>query len=225
MSIDDDTSQLMVAAMQARTDDVSGDPESLSRLLNRLPHQRRLARRAVAVAMLATSVIVTGGVVLGVTEIGNSRSSRPPISSTATSLESLGAPTVSGVCAPGSYQTATGLRPLATISGATLRAGMQLSGAACDTTFTWHVGRQFSAVRATVYLDRADSGPVPFTLRNGQSALAFLANGRTVDQVTVSGTPVRVRVDLRGVDTFSIVLPNHGDDAGVLDLTPGHLAR
>jgi hypothetical protein len=225
MTCDDETRGLIVAAMQARTESVSGDLESLDRLLDRLPRQRRLGRGAIAVAVLSTAVIVTGGIVIGVEEIRGSGSTHTAISSTTTSLESVGPPTVSAVCSSGAYQAATKTSPLTTIAGATIVTGIRLTGAACDTTFTWHLDGRFVVGRATVYLDRADSGPVPFTLRNGRSTLAFQSNGHTVDRVTVGGAPVRLRVDLRGVDSFSIVMPNHGDDGGVLDLAAGRLTR
>jgi hypothetical protein len=225
MSDDDEMTGLLVAAMQARTEHVIGDTDSLPRLLDRLPHHRRLARRSMAVALLTTAVVVIGGVMIGITHIRGNQSSQIAISSTTTSLESLGPPTISAACSPAAYQTATKASPLTSISGTILMTGMRLSGAACDTTFTWHLDRRFVAASATIYLDRADSGPVPFTLRNGRSTLTFLANGHTVHRVTVGGAPLQLRVDLRGVDTFSVVMPNRGDDAGVLDITAGRLTR
>jgi hypothetical protein len=139
------------------------------------------------------------------------------------SLQSLGKPTVTANCKGGSYRAATASAPLLTISGQKSTTGFALTGTNCNTMFTWHIGPGYSELNVMAILDQSDSGPVGVSFRSVGTALKFTANGHNVSMVKVAGSPAHLEVPLHGVHQLSIVLPNGGSDAGILDVTSAHL--
>jgi hypothetical protein len=57
----------------------------------------------------------------------------------------------------------------------------------------------------------------------GNSPIKFQLGGKTVSQLEVTGSS-SVQVRVRGLEQLSIVLPNPGSDAGILDVTTNSLS-
>ena len=73
-------------------------------------------------------------------------------------------------------------------------------------------------------LDGADSGPLQVEFRSGNAPVKFKVDGRMVSELKVgSQGPVQIEVPVAGVHHLSIVLPNSGSDAGILDVTSSNL--
>jgi hypothetical protein len=141
----------------------------------------------------------------------------------AADLQSLGEPVVTAKCSGGSYRAATPTSPMTTISGQKWTSGFSLIGANCDTSFTWQLNYNYSTLRATLALDQANSGPLQVQFRSGNVPIKFQVGGKTVSELKVTGnSPVQVPVS--GLGQLSIVLPNPGSDAGILDVTSNSLA-
>ena len=141
----------------------------------------------------------------------------------AANLQSLGEPSVTAKCTGGSYRAATPTSPMTTISGKKWTSGFSLIGTNCGTSFTWGLNNAYSTLTATLELDAANSGPLPVQFSSGNAPIKFQVGGKTVSQLTVSGSST-VQVPLRGLSQLSIVLPNPGSDAGILDVTMNSLS-
>ena len=141
----------------------------------------------------------------------------------AANLESLGEPSVTAKCNGGSYRAATPTSPMTTISGQKWTSGFSLIGTNCNTSFTWGLNNAYSTLRATLALDQANSGPLRVQFRSGNAPIKFQVGGKTVSQLIVSGSS-SVRVPVQGLGQLSIVLPNPGSDAGILDVTTNGLS-
>jgi hypothetical protein len=141
----------------------------------------------------------------------------------AADLQSLGEPRITAKCGGGSYRAATPTSPMTTISGQKWTSGFSLIGSNCDTYFTWQLNYSYSTLKATVALDEADSGPLPVQFRSGDTPIKFQAGGKTVSQLEVTGS-TSVQVPVSGLGQLSIVLPNPGSDAGILDVTANGLS-
>jgi hypothetical protein len=72
-------------------------------------------------------------------------------------------------------------------------------------------------------LDAANSGPLPVQFRSGNAPIKFQVGGKTVSQLIVSGSS-SVQVPVSGLSQLSIVMPNPGSDAGILDVTTNSLS-
>jgi hypothetical protein len=138
-------------------------------------------------------------------------------------LQSLGKPTVTANCKGGSYRQATAASPMTTISGKKWTSGFSLTGTNCNTYFTWRLNSNYSTLKAAVELDASDSGPLTLQFRSGSTPVKFQAGGKTVSQLKVSKQS-SVQVTVRGLRQVSIVLPNPGSDAGILDVTSNSLS-
>jgi hypothetical protein len=141
----------------------------------------------------------------------------------AANLQSLGAPTVTAKCNGGSYRAATQTSPMTTISGKKWTSGFSLIGTNCNTSFTWGLNNAYSTLTATLALDAANSGPLPVQFRSGNAPIKFQVGGKTVSQLIVSGSS-SVQVPVSGLSQLSIVMPNPGSDAGILDVTTNSLS-
>ena len=141
----------------------------------------------------------------------------------AADLQSLGEPSVTAKCSGGSYRAATPSSPMTTISGKKWTSGFSLIGTNCDTSFTWGLNNASSTLTATLALDQANSGPLRVQFRTGNSPVKFQVGGKTVSQLEVTGSS-SVQVPVRGLQQLSIVLPNPGSDAGILDVTTNSLS-
>jgi hypothetical protein len=141
----------------------------------------------------------------------------------ATNLQSLGQPSVTANCKGGSYREATPTSPMTTISGQKWTSGFSLVGTNCDTSFTWGLNNAYSTLTATLALDQANSGPLRVQFRSGNAPIKFQVGGRTVSQLEVTGSS-SIRVPVQGIGQLSIVLPNPGSDAGILDVTTNSLS-
>ena len=142
----------------------------------------------------------------------------------AADLQSLGEPRASAKCNNnGSYREATPTSPMTTISGQKWTSGFSLIGTNCDTSFTWQLNYSYSKLKATVALDQANSGPLKVQFRSGDAPIKFQVGGKTVSQLEVTGSS-SVQVPVQGVGQLSIVLPNAGSDAGILDVTANSLS-
>jgi hypothetical protein len=137
-------------------------------------------------------------------------------------LQSLGKPSVTANCKGGSYRPATATSPMTTISGKKWVSGFSLIGTNCNTYFTWRLNSSYSTLKAMVELDAANSGPLLVQFRSGNAPVKFQAGGKTVSQLKVSKQS-SVQVTVRGLRQLSIVLPNPGSDAGILDVTSNSL--
>ena len=60
-------------------------------------------------------------------------------------------------------------------------------------------------------------------VHTGNSPIKFQVGGKTVSQLEVTGSS-SVQVPVRGLQQLSIVLPNPGSDAGILDATTNSLS-
>jgi hypothetical protein len=141
----------------------------------------------------------------------------------AANLQSLGEPSVTAKCTGGSYRAATPSSPMTTISGKKWTSGFSLIGTNCDTSFSWGLNNAYSTLTATLALDQANSGPLQVQFRTGNAPIKFQAGGKTVSQLEVTGSS-SVQVPVRGLQQLSIVLPNPGSDAGILDVTTNSLS-
>jgi hypothetical protein len=142
----------------------------------------------------------------------------------AADLQSLGEPRVTAKCNNnGSYREATPTSPMTTISGQKWTSGFSLTGTNCDTYFTWQLNYDYSTLTATLALDQANSGPLPVQFRSGNTPIKFQVGGQTVSQLKVTGS-TSVQVPVSGLGQLSIVLPNPGSDAGILDVTTNSLS-
>jgi hypothetical protein len=72
-------------------------------------------------------------------------------------------------------------------------------------------------------LPQANSGPLKVQFRSGDTPIRFGVGGKTVSQLEVTGSS-SVQVPVQGVGQLSIVLPNGGSDAGILDVTANSLS-
>ncbi len=136
---------------------------------------------------------------------------------------SLGKPVVTASCKGGSYHLATPGSPMTTISGQKWTSGIALIGTNCNTAFTWQLKGGYSTLEARVELDAAGSGPLQVEFRSGNAPVKFKVDGRMLSELTVgSQGPVPIDVPVAGVHDLSIVLPNSGSDAGILDVTSGN---
>jgi hypothetical protein len=141
----------------------------------------------------------------------------------AANLQALGEPRVTAKCNnTGSYREATPTLPMTTISGEKWTSGFSLIGTNCDTYFTWQLNYAYSTLKATLALDAADSGPLPVQFRSGNVPIQFQVGGKTVSELRVTGSS-SVVVPVSGLGQLSIVLPNRGSDAGILDVTANSL--
>jgi hypothetical protein len=138
------------------------------------------------------------------------------------SLQSLGKPSVTATCKGGSYRPATSTSPMTTISGKKWTSGFSLVGTNCNTYFTWRLGSSYSTLKAVVELDAANSGPLVVQFRSGNAPVKFQTGGKTVSQLKITKQS-SVQVTVRGLRQLSIVLPNPGSDAGILDVTSNSL--
>ena len=140
-------------------------------------------------------------------------------------LQALGKPAVSANCKGGSYRVATAASPMTTISGRKWTSGISLTGTNCNTAFTWKLTSGYTSLNATFELDGADSGPLKVEFRSGNAPVKFKVNGKMVSQLKVGPQgPVQVGASLKGLRQLSIVLPNAGSDAGILDVTSSMLS-
>jgi hypothetical protein len=151
----------------------------------------------------------------------NSAVTNPPAKPA--NLQSLGKPAITAKCSGGSYRPATPASPMTTITGKKWTSGFSLVGTNCNTFFTWRLNTSYSSLRATVALDAANSGPLVVQFRSGNVPIKFQSGGKTVSQLKVTGSSA-VQLNLRGLRQLSIVLPNAGSDAGILDVTTNSLA-
>jgi hypothetical protein len=154
-------------------------------------------------------------------------SPRPAVltASATVSLRSLGAPKATARCVGAAYRVASAKQPIYVNGGRRFTSGFELTGASCDTTFTWRLAGRYTRFTADVYLNQADSGPLPLVFKSGSAVIAFSANAKTVKSATVKTSVVRVQVTVSGVQNFSIVMPNGGNDAGLLDFTADLLTK
>ena len=141
----------------------------------------------------------------------------------AADLQSIGEPSVSAKCSGGSYRAATPTSPMTTISGQKWTSGFSLIGTNCDTSFTWGLNNDYSTLRATLALDQANSGPLKVQFRSGKTPIKFRVGGKTVSQLEVTGSS-SVQVPVQRLGQLSVVLPNPGSDAGILDVTANSLS-
>jgi len=139
-------------------------------------------------------------------------------------LQSLGKPAITAACKGGSYRVASPSAPLMTISGHKYSNGFALTGTNCNTLFTWQIPTGYSTLSATVVLDQSDSGPLAMTFKSGHTALKFTANGHPVSTFKAGTNLAHVQVPVHGLHQVTIVLPNGGSDAGILDVTSSGLA-
>ena len=153
-------------------------------------------------------------IVAGIRALGTSK---------AAGLQALGEPRITAKCSGGSYREATPTSPMTTISGQKWTTGFSLIGTNCDTSFTWQLNYSYSKLKATVALDQANSGPLKVQFRSGDASIKFQVGGKTVSQLEVTGSS-SVQVPVQGVGQLSIVLPNAGSDAGILDITANSLS-
>jgi hypothetical protein len=140
-----------------------------------------------------------------------------------TILQSLGKPTIAAKCKGGSYRPATPASPMTTVSGKKWTSGFSLVGTNCNTFFTWRLNGSYSSLKAVIALDAANSGPLSVQFTSGNVPVKFQAGGKTVSQVKISSGS-SVQVNVRGLRQLSIVLPNPGSDAGILDVTSNTLS-
>jgi hypothetical protein len=139
-----------------------------------------------------------------------------------TNLQSISKPGITATCKGGSYRQATAASPMTTISGKKWTSGFALVGTNCNTYFTWRLNGSYSTLKAAVALDAANSGPLLVQFRSGNVPVKFQAGGKTVSQLKLS-TGSSVQVTVRNIRQLSIVLPNPGSDAGILDVTSNTL--
>ncbi len=140
-----------------------------------------------------------------------------------TILQSLGKPTVAAKCKGGSYRPATTAAPMTTVTGKKWTSGFSLIGTNCNTFFTWRLNGSYSSLKAVIALDAANSGPLSVQFASGNVPVKFQAGGKTVSQIKISSGS-SVQVNVRGLRQVSIVLPNPGSDAGILDVTSNTLS-
>ncbi|HXW82483.1 MAG TPA: hypothetical protein VEJ84_23495, partial [Acidimicrobiales bacterium] len=140
-----------------------------------------------------------------------------------TNLQSIGKPAITASCKGGSYRLATAASPMTTISGKKWTSGFALVGTNCNTFFTWRLNSSFSTFKATVALDASNSGPILVQFRSGNVPVKFVAGGKTVSQLKVSASSP-IQLSVRSLRQLSIVLPNPGSDAGILDVTANSLS-
>lgn len=83
-----------------------------------------------------------------------------------------------------------------------------------------HLGlnNDYSTLRATLALDQANSGPLKVQFGSRNTPIEFRVGGKTVWQLEVTGSS-SVQVPVQGLGQLSVVLPNPGSDAGILDVT------
>jgi hypothetical protein len=142
----------------------------------------------------------------------------------AADLQALGEPRVTAKCNNnGSYRAATPTSPMTTTSGKKWTSGFSLIGTNCDTSFTWQLNYSYSTLKATLALDASNSGPLGVQFRSGNAPIKFQVEGKTVSQLTITGSS-SVQVPVQGAGQLSIVLPNPGSDAGILDVTANSLS-
>lgn len=128
-------------------------------------------------------------------------------------------------CKRGSYRVATAASPMTTISGRKWTSGISLTGTNCNTVFTWKLASGYTGLNATFELDGSDSGPRKVELRPGNAPVKFKVNGKMVSRLKIGPRgPVEVAASLKGLRQLSIVLPNAGSDAGILDVTSSQLS-
>jgi hypothetical protein len=167
----------------------------------------------------AVTTLAISTAALGLALAGPSMAAPKPAS-----LQALGKPTIAASCKGGSYRVATSSTPLMTISGYKSKTGFALTGTNCDTSFTWQIATGYSKVSATVILDQSDSGPLAIAFKSGHNALKFTANGHNVSVFKAGTSAAHLQVQVRGLHQVTIVLPNGGSDAGILDVTSDALA-
>jgi hypothetical protein len=141
----------------------------------------------------------------------------------AADLQSIGEPSVTAKCSGGSYRAATPTSPMTTTSGQKWTSGFSLIGTNCDTSFTWALNNDYSTLTATLALDQANSGPLRVQFRSGDAPIKFRVGGKTVSELKVTGSST-VQVPVQGLGQLSIVLPNPGSDAGILDVTANSIS-
>jgi hypothetical protein len=173
----------------------------------------------------AGRAIAAGAILLCTAGLGTTLANPALAGPKPVTLQGLGKPVVSANCRGGSYRVATKASPMTTISGRKWISGISLTGTDCDTAFTWKLPKGYTALNATFELDGADSGPLNVEFRAGNAPVKFKVNGKTVSQLKV-GTQgaVQVGVALGGLSQLSIVLPNPGSDAGILDVTSSRVS-
>lgn len=167
--------------------------------------------RGAVTRVLGSLAVVLGAVLVTTPGVG--------AAATTVSLEHLGRPVITAPCAGGLEKAASPHRALTAEGDRSIRAGVELVGAPCDTSFTWTVPSGYATFRARLELDIADSGT---------EAVSFFAGGhrRVARRVTRSGTVTRVpysgalvTVRLAGATRFTIEMPNGGSDAGEVIVT------
>lgn len=197
-----------------------------------VPPRRRRAHGICVIALAGTLVLIAG------CSPRTHHTAAPPVAPTSASqsaalsrastetrpavgLPALGQPTVSAACGGGAYRQATSSAPL---NGLNVSAptGFELTGSNCNTSFTWALAHKYSRFAARVFLSLSDSGAVSVSFSGDGHPLPFTADGAAVTVVHVS-RPVQVSVETSGVDSFTITLPNNGQDAGILDFTDASL--
>ncbi|HTT89853.1 MAG TPA: hypothetical protein VMF65_09895 [Acidimicrobiales bacterium] len=162
-------------------------------------------------------------VVAGLSSVGAAAASPAAGTAKPVTLQSLGKPTITAKCSGGQYRPATPNSPMTTIRGKKWTSGFSLIGTNCDTSFTWRLNTSYSTLVATLALDAANSGPLSVQFRSGNVPIRFQSGGKTVSQLKVTASS-SVQINLRGLRQLSIVLPNPGSDAGILDVTTSRLA-
>jgi hypothetical protein len=73
------------------------------------------------------------------------------------------------------------------------------------------------------------AAPKPASLQalgkpTGHNALKFTANGHNVSAFKAGTSAAHLQVQVRGLQQLTIVLPNGGSDAGILDVTSDALS-
>jgi hypothetical protein len=187
--------------------------------------RRTGARRAGARRTGAGRAIATGAVLMCAAGIATTLANPALAAPKPVTLQALGKPVISANCQGGSYRVATAASPMTTISGRKWTSGIALTGTNCNTAFTWKLTSGYTSLNATFELDGADSGPLKVEFRSGNAPVKFKVNGKLVSQLKVGPQgPVRVGASLKGLRQLSIVLPNAGSDAGILDVTSSQLS-
>ena len=161
-------------------------------------------------------------VVAGLRSVNSAATSPPSAAPKPATLQSMGKPSITAKCPGGSYRAATPASPMTTITGKKWTSGFSVIGTNCNTFFTWRLNTSYSTLRATVALDAANSGPMLVQFRSGNVPIKFQAGGKTVSQLKVTGSSM-VQLNVRDLRQLSIVLPNPGSDAGILDVTTNSL--
>jgi hypothetical protein len=201
-----------------RFDGVTRTRRHTSKIDKATPSTAAVHARSLAIwpALAASALLVFTG---GAAALAN-----PAVAATKpATLQSLGKPSVAAKCKGGSYRPATPTSPMTTISGKKWTSGFSLIGTNCDTSFSWRLNKPYSSLKATVALDASNSGPLLVQFRSGNALVKFQAGGKTVSQLKVTNNS-SVVVNLGGLRQLSIVLPNPGSDAGILDVTANSLS-